>query len=231
MCGICGIIENNKNCDISLLKKMSSIISHRGPDDKGFFINGNVGLAHRRLSIIDINSGHQPIYNEDKNIVIVFNGEIYNFKSLHKELETLGHTFQTQSDSEVIVHLYEEYGYDCLEHLRGMFAFAIYNKNKNELFIARDRLGQKPLFYSYVNGTFYFASEIKSILQDSRFKKTPNYNAINHYLSYKYVPHNMSAFENIKKLSHSHYLVFKNSKIEIKKYWNNWFSKEKTEGQ
>lgn len=228
MCGICGIVDlPNSEISNDLIKKMTDKLEHRGPDDEGYFEFNNIGLGHRRLSIIDLNTGHQPILNEDNNIVIVFNGEIYNFQELENELKLKGHIFKTKTDTEVIIHLYEEYGYKCLDYLRGMFAFAIYNKNNKELFLARDRFGQKPLYYAYNNGIFYFASEIKSIIADSRFKKNVNYEAIHHYLSFKYVPHDLTAFENIHKLPHGSYLVYKDQKVKVIKYWKDWFCSQK----
>src|SRR5271170_89446 len=164
MCGICGIFHRDSNSRVerSVLAGMNSQIVHRGPDDEGMFIDGNVGLAVRRLSVIDLQSGHQPMANEDQNLWIVYNGEIYNHQQLRDVLESRGHRYRTRSDTETILHLYEEYGADCVRHLQGMFAFAIWNKRDRRLFTARDRLGIKPLYYCYDGGRFLFASEIKA---------------------------------------------------------------------
>ena len=166
MCGICGVFHSDpvQRVNRELLAAMNRQIVHRGPDDDGFFVDGNAGLAMRRLSIIDIQSGHQPLSNEDGKIWIVFNGEIYNHRDLRKDLQARGHRYRTQSDTETIVHLYEEYGRDCVQHLRGMFAFAIWDRSSRSLFIARDRLGIKPLYYRYDGSTLLFGSEIKTIL-------------------------------------------------------------------
>lgn len=160
MCGICGFNWNDEN----LCKLMANTLKHRGPDDEGFYFNENVSLGHRRLSIIDLVSGHQPIYNEDKSIAIVYNGEIYNHKEIRRELEGK-HKFYTNSDTEVIIHAYEEYGFDCVKKFNGMWAFCIYDKNKNLLFLSRDRFGIKPLYYFFDGKNFIFASEIKALLK------------------------------------------------------------------
>ena len=206
MCGIAGYVLNNKSSSPKLLRNMAEVIAHRGPDDEGFYETltqhgqYNVGLAHRRLSIIDLDSGHQPIGNEDDSIQIVFNGEIYNYRKLRDELISKGHHFKTNSDTETIVHAYEEYGHDCVKHFRGMFAFAIWDKNKQSLFVARDRFGKKPL-YLYRDGTsLFFASEIKSILKYESFNRKVNHDAVWHYLSYRYVPSPLTLFEGIEKL-------------------------------
>ncbi len=166
MCGICGILYcgEERRVQRDTLAQMNAHIVHRGPDDDGFFVEGNVGLAMRRLSIIDIRTGQQPISNEDKSLWIVYNGEIYNHRELRSKLEARGHRYRTKSDTETIVHLYEEYGRDCVQHLRGMFAFAIWDRRLRRLFIARDRLGIKPLYYFYDDKKFIFGSEIKAIL-------------------------------------------------------------------
>jgi asparagine synthase (glutamine-hydrolysing) len=166
MCGICGAFHTDSNSRVerSALAGMNMQIVHRGPDDEGLFIDGSVGFAMRRLSIIDLQSGHQPMANEDQNLWIVYNGEIYNHQQLRNVLESRGHRYRTRSDTETILHLYEEYGADCVQHLRGMFAFAIWNRRDRRLFVARDRLGIKPLYYWYDGKTFLFASEIKAIL-------------------------------------------------------------------
>ena len=164
MCGICGIIANNGRIDEETLKSMTRILSHRGPDNEGFHVEESAGLGHRRLSIIDLSTGEQPIYNETGSICIVFNGEIYNYRELKKDLQLRGHHFATNSDTEVIIHLFEDKGPECLRDLRGMFALAIWDQEKRELFLARDRVGKKPLYYAQLSNEFIFASELKSIL-------------------------------------------------------------------
>src|SRR2546423_4433906 len=166
MCGVAGVVSATRESNITeaLVRHMCDQIVHRGQDDEGIFVKDGAGLGMRRLSIIDLSGGHQPIFNEDKTIWIVFNGEIYNFLELRKQLETSGHRFQTHTDTEVIVHLYEDFGSDCVHKLRGMFAFAIYDEPRRSLLLARDRLGIKPLHYALVNGQLLFGSEIKAIL-------------------------------------------------------------------
>src|SRR5438874_6223960 len=166
MCGICGIVYSGEERRVQrdTLAQMNAQIVHRGPDDDGFFVEGNVGLAMRRLSIIDVRTGQQPISNEDERLWIVYNGEIYNHRELRSKLEARGHRYRTKSDTETIAHLYEEYGRDCVQHLRGMFAFAIWDRSNRSLLIARDRLGIKPLYYRYDGRTLLFGSEIKTIL-------------------------------------------------------------------
>lgn len=226
MCGIVGIINKENPIDGNLLQKMNDVLFHRGPDDEGYFVSENVGLAMRRLSIIDLEGGKQPIYNEDKSIVVVFNGEIYNFLQLRDELQKKGHRFYTNSDTEVIVHLYEEYKYDCVNYLRGMFAFALYDKNEKTLFLVRDRLGIKPLYYSVMNDGLCFASEMKSLLLHPAINKEINLEALDEYLTYLYIPQEKSIFKNIKKLLPGYILIYKNGEVETKQYWNIDFSKE-----
>jgi len=230
LCGICGIVNfNGKPVNSELLKKMNNLLFHRGPDDEGIYLskvqspksNVNVGLGVRRLSIIDLETGRQPIHNEDKRIWIVCNGEIYNFQELKSELEKRGHKFYTKADTEIIVHLYEDYGIDCVKYLRGMFAFAIWDERKGELFLARDRLGQKPLVYTMINGSFIFASEIKSILENPEIKKEVNLEALHCYLTYQYIPSPLTMFSGIKKLPPASTLICNvRGKIKIKRYWN-----------
>src|SRR6185312_1353717 len=168
MCGINGIAFSSRSgsqIDATLLKTMRDVITHRGPDDEGTFIDGNIGLGHRRLSIVDVAAGHQPMTNEDGSLRITYNGEIYNHSDFREELEAKGHVYQTHCDTETILHLYEEHGEHCVDYLRGMFAFAIWDRRKHELFIARDRLGVKPLYYAHTDdGSLYFGSEIKTLL-------------------------------------------------------------------
>ncbi|MBI3399372.1 MAG: asparagine synthase (glutamine-hydrolyzing) [Deltaproteobacteria bacterium] len=221
MCGICGKINfHNEPVDETLLKRMASIIAHRGPDDEGIYVKGSVGLGHRRLSIIDLSPlAHQPMSNEDGSVWIVFNGEIYNFIDLKKDLIKRGHTFRSHSDTEVILHLYEEEGTECVQKLRGMFAFAIWDERDKSLFLARDRVGKKPLYYRHANSAFVFASEIKAILQDTAFQRKPDYLAIHHYLTYQDVPSPWTAFEGINKLPPAHCLILKNGHVDMKRYW------------
>lgn len=221
MCGICGIFEfNGMGVDRRVLKKMSDVVRHRGPDDEGFFFDGNVGLGHRRLSIIDLKTGKQPIHNEDESIWIVYNGEIYNYLELKKQLEKKSHRFYTQTDTEVILHLYEDFGDFCVKKLRGMFAFAIWDGNKRKLLLARDRLGIKPLYYA-CNDNLIFGSEIKSILQFPEIKRKVNLKALYYYLRFFYTPTPETLLVGIKKLPPGHILSCdKNGKISIKEYWN-----------
>lgn len=207
MCGITGFIRKNQYDGLTeTLQKMASILSHRGPDDEGFYDavtrdeKYSIALAHRRLSIIDLDSGHQPIGNEDGSIQIVFNGEIYNYQGLRKKLIDLGHVFATNSDTETIVHAYEEYGEDCVGYLRGMFAFAIWDARIDKLVLARDRFGKKPLFFHTDQGTLLFASEIKSLLAYPGLQPKVNTNAVYQYLAYRYVPGPETLFEDIYKL-------------------------------
>lgn len=194
-------------------------ISHRGPDDEGIYVYGRVGLGSRRLSIIDLPHGHQPICNEDGTIWIVFNGEIYNYKQLRRSLEHSGHSFQTDSDTEVIVHLYEDFGERCLDQLRGMFAFAIWDSRAQKLFLARDHLGQKPLFYSQQGQQFLFASEIKAILAVNNQPTEVDYESIHHYLSLRFIPSPGTMFQNIKKLPPAHYLIYQEGTVRVQRYW------------
>ena len=225
MCGIAGFISKEKDAPQNereiLLDEMCKIITHRGPDEQGATVEGRAALGMRRLSIIDLKSGQQPIYTEDGNLIIVFNGEIYNYRELKAELESLGHKFKTNSDTETIVHAYEEFGANCLEKLRGMFAFAIWNKREESLFIARDRVGKKPLFYSLTNkGNFVFGSELKVLMTHGEIKKEIDYAALDSYLTFGYVPEEFCIFKNVQKLAPAHYLIFKDGKITTEKYWD-----------
>lgn len=222
MCGILGIVDNTRHgkADKDIIKRMCSVIQHRGPDHTGIWCEGRVGLGMTRLSIIDIVGGFQPIHNEDKSIWIVFNGEIYNFKLLRKELEILGHKFYTDSDTEVIIHLYEEYGDGCVEKLRGMFVFAIWDIRKERLFISRDRLGIKPLHYFFNGKQIVFGSEIKSILKSGLIQPKVDYQALVYYFFYGYTPDPNCMFREIKKLPPGHTLVFHKGKITVRQYWD-----------
>lgn len=217
MCGICGIIRKGNNKDI--IKKMNDRIMHRGPDGEGYYIDGDVAFGHRRLSIIDLSTGDQPIYNEDNSVVTVYNGEIYNYLELRSELESLGHEFKTKSDTEVLVHGYEEWHTDLPKYLRGMFAFAIYDKNRNEIFLARDNFGIKPLYYANMNDSFMFASEIKSFLDVPDFKKEFNEDILETYLEFSFVPTNETFFKGVYRLDAGCSLLYKDKDIKINKYF------------
>lgn len=225
MCGICGIIRKGDNKDI--IKKMNDRIMHRGPDGEGYYIDGDVAFGHRRLSIIDLSTGDQPIYNEDDSVVTVYNGEIYNYLELRGELESLGHEFKTKSDTEVLVHGYEEWHTDLPKHLRGMFAFAIYDKNRNEIFLARDNFGIKPLYYAKMNDSFMFASEIKSFLDLPDFKKEFNEKILETYLEFSFVPTNETFFKGVYRLDAGCSLLYKDEDIKINKYFKLDFKEDK----
>ena len=218
MCGIAGLITKNKEKD-EIIKKMSERIKHRGPDGEGYFIDENVAIAHRRLSIIDLSLGNQPMFNEDESIVVVFNGEIYNYLDLKKDLIDKGHIFKTNSDTEVLVHGYEEWKTDLPKYLRGMFAFAIYDKNNKELFLARDNFGIKPLYYANMNDTFMFASEIKAFLDVPEFKKEFNEDILEAYLEFSFVPTNETFFKNVYRLDAGMSLLYKDGDIKLNKYF------------
>ena len=223
MCGICGIFlaERDARVERETLAAMNDQIIHRGPDDGGLFVEGRVGLAMRRLSIIDVQAGHQPLPNEDENIWIVFNGEIYNHQELRGELEAAGHRYRTKSDTETIVHLYEQYGRDCVNHLRGMFAFAIWDRPRRKLFIARDRLGIKPLYYRYADGVFLFGSEIKTLLAYPGVKAEFNQAGLAEYLAFGHLAGEDSFYAGVKKLLPGHTLELDESgKISIHPYWD-----------
>jgi asparagine synthase (glutamine-hydrolysing) len=233
MCGVCGIFHyaDGEKIDSGVLESMCDVIAHRGPDDAGYYINGNVGLAMRRLIVIDPTTGHQPLYNEDKSVSLVFNGEIYNFKTLRESLKSAGHTFTTQSDGEVIVHLYEDEGFECVQKLRGMFSLALWDNKKQSLFLARDRIGIKPYYYAERNGTLLFASEIKSILQFPNFPRTLYPQGIHHYLSLNYIPAPYTPIQGIQQLLPGEYLVCSGEGIRKKCYWDMRFSSADTLGE
>ncbi|MDP3298333.1 MAG: asparagine synthase (glutamine-hydrolyzing) [Thermodesulfovibrionia bacterium] len=209
MCGIAGIINISSPPQKSLMEIMCGIMKHRGPDGEGYYMEGPIALGHRRLSIIDLEGGKQPLSNEDGTVWITYNGEIYNFPELRKELIEKGHRFKTKSDTETIVHAYEEYGVQCLEKLRGMFAFGIWDDKKKRLFLARDRLGKKPLYYYLNDKKFIFASELKAILQDKRVNREINSKAIADYLTYNYIPFPETIFKGIYKLPPAHFMTVK----------------------
>jgi len=222
MCGICGIFHSDRNQSVNrdALVWMNQQIVHRGPDDDGFFVEKNVGLAMRRLSIIDVKTGHQPISNEDESVWIVFNGEIYNHQDLRRDLENRGHRYRTKSDTETIVHLYEEYGRDCVNHLRGMFAFAIWDRSKRSLFLARDRLGIKPLYFRSDGTTLLFGSEIKTILAYPGVEPEFNRATLAEYLAFGYLAGPESMYAGIRKLLPGHTLtVDENGQLTTSPYW------------
>lgn len=226
MCGVCGIYHyaSGGKIDAGVLESMCNVIAHRGPDDAGYFINGDIGLAMRRLIVIDPATGHQPLFNENRSLSLVFNGEIYNFKTLRNSLQSAGHTFATKSDGEVILHLYEEEGVECVHKLRGMFAFALWDGKKQSLFLARDRIGIKPYYYADCNGTLLFASEIKSILQFPDFPRTVHAQGIHHYLSLNYIPAPYTLIDGIHQLLPGEYLVCTKDGMRKQCYWDLHFS-------
>lgn len=231
MCGITGGLwfDESKAISHSTLGAMVQSLEHRGPDDHGTHtetlqkdaagVIPGVALGFRRLSIIDLEGGHQPISNEDGSVWMVFNGEIYNYLSLRKRLEGSGHTFRTNSDSETIVHLYEDLGTDCFEHLNGMFGIAIWDRNRRQLVLARDRLGKKPLFYQYRDKQLLFGSELKSLASSATFDRSVSPGAIDQYLTYQYVPHDNSIYQSTKKLSPGHFAVIQDGTVQTQKYW------------
>jgi asparagine synthase (glutamine-hydrolysing) len=224
VCGICGIFDPGAGAEIDLgvLRSMSHSIAHRGPDDSRQHVEPGVGLGHRRLAIIDVSSGQQPLTNEDGTVIIVFNGEIYNFQELARELAAAGHTFRTHSDTEVIVHAWEQWGKSCVERFNGMFAFALWDRPRRQLFLARDRLGEKPLYYTWLDdGVFLFASELKSLLAHPRVRRQIDPTAVEDYLALGYVPDPKSIFRGIYKLSPAHRLIVgRDGRAEPECYWD-----------
>ena len=225
MCGIAGFFDRTAPAPVdgALLRRMTDSLTHRGPDASGFFEAPGVGLGHRRLSIIDLSGGQQPLFNEDRSVVVVYNGEIYNFKELTRELEALGHRFATQSDTEVIVHGWEEWGPACVERLRGMFAFALWDQKQETLFLARDRLGIKPLYYSQLaDGRFLFGSELKALLQHPDLPRTLDPQAIEDYFAFGYVPDPRTIYQGVHKLAPGHLLTLgRDGKApQPRQYWD-----------
>jgi asparagine synthase (glutamine-hydrolysing) len=217
MCGIVGIYGVS---DKTLVKRMCDTIVHRGPDEEGYYLDDFVSLGMRRLSIIDLTSGSQPIYNEEGSIVVVYNGEIYNFNELRQELELKGHRFVTNTDTEVIVHAYEEYGHRCLDRFNGMFVIALWDSIRKELFLARDRIGIKPLYYTMIDGKVAFASEIKAIIEYEEIKRTVDEQALADYFVLRYVPAPLTMFKGIQKLEPGSYMVVNGNGVKRSKYWN-----------
>ncbi|MGQ9560880.1 MAG: asparagine synthase (glutamine-hydrolyzing) [Candidatus Oleimicrobiaceae bacterium] len=222
MCGICGIyyVAPDHKVERHLLQRMTDVIVHRGPDDEGFYLADGVGLGMRRLSIIDLVTGKQPMSNEDGSIWIVFNGEIYNHLTLRRTLEQRGHHFRTWADTEAIVHAYEEYGEGCPEHLNGMFAFAIYDTRHRRLLLARDRLGIKPLYYTFDGHRLVFGSELKSILRAPGVPRTIDFQALDAYLTFEYIPAPLSIFQGVAKLPQAHTLVIEGGRLQLRQYWD-----------
>ena len=227
MCGICGkfSLDGERRVGEAEIGRMMRTLEHRGPDESGLFVDGSAGLGHRRLNIIDLDSGRQPIFNEDGTMAIVFNGEIYNYRELTASLKQRGHVFKTKSDTEAILHLYEDLGEKCLDELRGMFAFAILDRSKRRLFVARDRVGIKPLYYTATKNCLLFASEIKALLQDAEVLPEANPSGIFDFLMHTYTPGPDTVFRNVWKLPPGHYLIAENGGYDIREYWNllPWF--------
>ena len=219
MCGIAGKVAPGGRVEQALVEEMCAAIEHRGPDSRGVFVDEGVGLGIQRLRIIDLETGDQPIFNEDESVVVVLNGEIYNYRELRADLERAGHRFATKSDTEVIVHLYEDHGERCVEHLRGMFGFALWDRRARRLLLARDRVGKKPLFYSHRDGQLWFGSEAKAILRDPAIPREVNADAIDSFLQYAYVPHPMSAFSALAKLPPAHTLTWEDGRVSTRRYW------------
>ncbi|MCK4857608.1 MAG: asparagine synthase (glutamine-hydrolyzing) [candidate division Zixibacteria bacterium] len=222
MCGICGIVykENNRPVEQSLLERMTDSIRHRGPDDSGYYRHGNVGLGHRRLSIVDVVGGRQPLANENDSLWIAYNGEIYNHLMLRRDLEKRGHRYKTHCDTETVLHAFEEYGTESFCRLRGMFAFAIFDENRQKLSLVRDRIGIKPLYYVDTPAFFAFASEIKSLLEIEELKRTVDYHALLQVLALKYTTDDSTLFAGIRKLEPGYYLELKRGALSITKYYD-----------
>jgi len=236
VCGIAGRVNFRSGAPVdgALIRRMCDLLAHRGPDGAGTHVDGPVGLGHRRLAIIDLSpAARQPMASEDTRLWITYNGEVYNFRELRADLERRGHRFRSQSDTEVILAAYREFGVRCLDHLRGMYAFAIWDSEARTLFLARDRLGKKPLYYLLDGDGIAFASEPKAFLSDPSFKAEPNLEAISHYLTYQYVPSPLTAFRGIQKLPPAHCLVVKNGTVSTERYWKLRYGpkRELTEGE
>src|SRR4051812_8673468 len=226
MCGIAGKFnfDPERPVDSSRLRAMTDVLAHRGPDADGFYIGGGAALGHRRLSIIDLATGDQPLSNEDGTIWVVFNGEIYNFADVRRDLQQAGHRFRTNSDTEVIVHAYEQWGEQSVERFRGMFAYAIWDQTKRRLVLVRDRIGVKPLYYSANAGTVTFGSELKALLEDADVPREWSPEAIDAYLALQYVPCPQTIYKNIWKLPPGHLLVAENGRVTIRRYWDLTFT-------
>lgn len=226
MCGIAGFVESpstaspfGADASRALIHRMCDVIRHRGPDDEGAWVDDGVALGMRRLSIIDLSTGHQPIHNEDGTVWIVFNGEIYNYRELRHELQAAGHRFYTATDTEVIVHAYEHWGADAISRLRGMFGLAIWNARTRSLLVARDRIGIKPMYYATAGGRLYFGSELKSLLEAPDLPRDLDAGALDHYLSFLYTPRDGSIFRNVRKLPPGHLMTWQDGKLDVRQYW------------
>src|SRR5258708_6663805 len=234
MCGINGIAlseRSQRRLDPRVLERMRDVIAHRGPDDRGLYVDDRAGLGHRRLSIVDVAAGHQPMTNEDATLHIVYNGEVYNHGDFRQSLEARGHVYKTQCDTETILHLYEEHGANAVDHLRGMFAFAIWDQRKRELFIARDRLGVKPLYYAYSDdGSLYFGSEIKTLLEAAAIKAEINYRALPDYLANHAPSGEETLFRGVKRLLPGHCMLFRDGELRVSRYWDVSFVRHGDEG-
>lgn len=228
MCGISGIVwsDASRPVEPALIESMTTAIAHRGPDGHGYHIEPGMAFGHRRLSIIDLEGGKQPLSNEDGTVWVTFNGEIYNFQLLYKELRNRGHSFKTRSDTEVLVHLWEDEGPAMVRVLRGMFAFAIWDSRTRTLFIARDRAGKKPVVYRHTEKGLWFASELKALLKDPTFVREVDHEAIDAYLEYQYVPHPRTIFKGVKKLPPAHWMIYKDGQVQIERYWTPAYHKE-----
>jgi asparagine synthase (glutamine-hydrolysing) len=222
MCGICGIFEPGRDTIVerTVLKAMADTLIHRGPDEEGFYSGPGIGLGHRRLSIIDLASGQQPLSNEDQSVWVVFNGEIYNFQELNQRYLSSGHRFRSRSDTETIVHLYEELGEDCFSKLRGMFAIALWDASRRKLLLARDRIGKKPLYYSWDGKRLLFGSEMKALWPAADFQPDVDVEALSDYFSYLYVPGPKTIYRQVRKLRAAHYLAVDPAGIREVPYWN-----------
>ena len=228
MCGIVGkfVPPGRGSVDRRVLERMCAALEHRGPDSRGLFHEPQVGLGIQRLRVVDLVTGDQPIYSEDGSVVVVLNGEIYNFRELREELRARGHRFATEGDTEVIVHLYEEHGVDCVRHLHGMFAFAIWDKRRHRLLLARDRIGKKPLFYTIGQGGVCFSSELRSLMEDHDIPRVVDPRAVDCFLASGYVPSPLSIFKDVRKLPPAHTLVLEDGKVSIDRYWRLDFSRK-----
>jgi asparagine synthase (glutamine-hydrolysing) len=222
MCGICGYLhfDGTKQLSESVLTSMLDTLAPRGPDDKGAYLKDGIALGHRRLSIIDLKTGHQPMLNDDGSVVIVYNGEVYNFPEIRSALLNKGYRFKTTSDTEVVLRAYEEYGEDCVKQFNGMFAFAIWDSRNKKLFLARDRFGKKPLYYARFNNQFIFASELKAILKHPSVSRQIDLDAVAKYLAYEYVPSPYSIFRNIYKLEPGSRMSVRDGNITTERYWD-----------
>lgn len=232
VCGISGCLSvTGERADPQLIRRMAATLRHRGPDDEGFYVNGPIALGHRRLRIIDLTTGRQPIANETGTIHVVLNGEIYNFAELRTSLETKGHRFATRSDTEVIVHAWEEFGEECLAHFNGMFAFALWDADRETLFLARDRFGEKPLYYAERDGWFVFGSEVRAVLEHPRVGRDLDLLGLSRYLTNTYIPYPHSIFHGVRKLPPGHWLTVTSGKTRVVRYWDLEFRGDQRRGE